>query len=146
VRSAHPQEGLMAGADPAAEDGVLRLHVQWDPDPDADAEETERLARQLRAELRDLDVDDVTATGAADAPAGAKGVDAAAVGDLLVTMSASGGVFASVVAVVRAWLARRGGADTVKLTIDGDTLELGRASAEERADLIRTFVQTHQGP
>jgi hypothetical protein len=134
----------MPRAEQAAEDGVLRLHVRWDPDPEADAEQTDRLARQLRAELQDLDVDEVTAAGAAAAPPGAKGVDTAAVGDLLVTMSASGGVFASVVAVVRAWLARRGGADTVKLTIDGDTLELGRASAEERADLVRTFVQAHQ--
>jgi hypothetical protein len=71
-------------------------------------------------------------------------VDAGALSELLVTMSSSGGVFATVVATVRSWLAHRDGASSVTLTIDGDTLELGRASAEERSDLIRAFVQTHQ--
>lgn len=133
----------MAGADQGAEDGVLRLYLRWDPDPAADDEQTERLGRQLRAELRNLDVD-VTAAPAGALPPGAKGADAASLSQLLVTMSASGGVFATVVATVRSWLARRSDADTVKLTIDGDTLELGRASADERSDLIRAFVQTHQ--
>jgi hypothetical protein len=134
----------MPGADPAAQDGVLRLLVRWDADPDADPEEVERSGRQLRAALAELDVDDVTGTSAAGAPPGSKGVDVAGLGELLVTMSASGGVFATVVATVRSWLARRGDAAAVKLTIDGDTLELARASTAERADLVRAFVQSHQ--
>jgi hypothetical protein len=134
----------MAGADPATEDGVLRLLVHWDADPEAEPETAERAGRQLRTALQQLDVDDVTMASSTPAPAGSKGVDAGALGELLVTMSASGGVFATVVGTVRSWLARRDDAATVKLTIDGDTLELSRADAEERADLIRTFVQTHQ--
>jgi hypothetical protein len=134
----------MAGAGPRAEDGVLRLSLRWDPEPGADPERVERSSRQLRAELRALDVDDVTVGSSATAPPGTKGVEAGSLGELLVTMSASGGVLATVVATVRDWLARREDAATVKLTIDGDTLELGRASADERSALIRAFIQSHQ--
>ena len=134
----------MAGADPAAEDGVLRLHLRWDAAADAEPEWVERSGRRLRAELEELDVDEVTAAAASDAPPGSKGVDVAALGDLLVTMSASGGVFATVVATVRNWLARRDDATSVKLTVDGDTLELSRANAAERADLIQAFISNHQ--
>jgi Effector Associated Constant Component 1 len=134
----------MSGAGQAGGDGLLRVHLTWDPGPEADPAQTERLGRQLRADLQDLDVDDVTRVAGGAAPPGAKSVDVGAVGELLVTMSASGGVLATVVATLRGWLARRDDAAAVKLTIDGDTLELGRASAEERSDLIRAFVQSHQ--
>jgi hypothetical protein len=135
----------MAVVDPVpADEAVLQLRVVVAPEPGADAEETERLTRQLRSELRDLDVDDVALVSAGEVPLGAKGVDGAALGELLVTMSASGGVFATVVATVRAWLGSRTGARTVKLTIDGDTLELGGASDDERSVLVQAFVQSHR--
>jgi hypothetical protein len=122
----------------------VELLVVLEPDADADAEETDLLARQLRRELRSLDVDDVTPVVAGEAPAGSKGADAASVTELLVTLSASGGVFAMVVATVKDWLGRRSGAHTVSLTIDGDTLELDGATADERAELIATFVRRHE--
>ena len=122
----------------------MQLLVVLEPDADADAEETELLARQLRRELRSLDVDDVTAVVGDESPAGSKGADAASVTELLVTLSASGGVFALVVATVKDWLGRRSGAHKVALTIDGDTLELDGATADERAELIDTFVRRHQ--
>ena len=37
----------------------VELRVVLEPDPDTDPEDAERLGRQLRDELRDLDVDDV---------------------------------------------------------------------------------------
>ena len=64
--------------------------------------------------------------------------------ELLVTMSAGGGVFVTVIATIKDWLGRRSAGHTVKLTIDGDTLELSGASPVERADLIETFVRRHQ--
>ena len=115
-----------------------------EPDADADPEETDLLVRQLRRELRSLDVDDVTPVVGNEAPAGSKGADAASVTELLVTLSASGGVFAMVVATVKDWLGRRKGAHKVSLTIDGDTLELDAATTEERAELIDTFVRRHR--
>ena len=122
----------------------MDLLVAVAPEPGADAEETERLARQLRNELRSLDVDQVVPVPDGEAPPGSKGVDAAAITQLLVTLSASGGVIATVVATVRDWLGRRSGGSAVTLTIDGDTLELSSATAAEKAELIDTFVRRHQ--
>jgi len=118
--------------------------VVLEPDAGADAEETEFLGRQLRRELRSLDVEEVAPVVAGEAPPGSKGDAAASVTELLVTLSASGGVFATVVATVKDWLGRRSGGHKVSLTIDGDTLELDGATAGERAELIDTFVRRHQ--
>jgi hypothetical protein len=67
------------------------------------------------------------------------------VAEWLVTLSATGGVFATVIATVRDWLARRSGAQSIKVTIAGDTLELERATAAERSELIEAFVRRHEG-
>ena len=123
----------------------LELLVALEPEPGSDAEEVERLGRQLRSELRELDVDDVRAVdGASPPPSGAKGVDAASLTQLLVTLSGAGGVVATVVATVRDWLGRRSAGHKVSVTIDGDTLELDSATAAERAELIDSFVRRHQ--
>jgi hypothetical protein len=61
-----------------------------------------------------------------------------------VTLSASGGVFATVIATIKDWLGRRAGAHKVSITIDGDTLELSRATEAERVQLVETFVRAHQ--
>jgi hypothetical protein len=132
----------MAAADPDR-GGRLLLSVGVTATDGADPEDVERLGRQLRSELRQLDVDDVTAVADGDAPPGAKGA-AASLGELLVTMSAGGGVFVTVLATIRDWLGRRSDAQAVKLTLDGDTLELTRATAAERADLVEAFLARHQ--
>ena len=51
---------------------------------------------------------------------------------------------ATVIATVRDWLSRRSSAQAIKVTIDGDTLELDRATAAERSELIEAFVRRHQ--
>jgi Effector Associated Constant Component 1 len=122
---------------------TVELTVVLEPDPDTDPEARERLTRQLRNELRALDVDDVTPVEAAPPPEGAKGA-AGALTELLVTMSGAGGVFVTVIATIKDWLGRRSAGHTVKLTIDGDTLELSGATPEERDELVQTFVRRHQ--
>ncbi|MGZ4624372.1 MAG: effector-associated constant component EACC1 [Blastococcus sp.] len=121
----------------------MELLVALEPEAGADAEETDRLSRQLSRELRSLDVDVAPVVSGA-APPGAKGVDAASLTQLLVTLSGTGGVFATVIATVRDWLGRHSGGHKVTVTIDGDSLELDGATAAERAELIDTFVRRHQ--
>jgi hypothetical protein len=75
--------------------------------PDADAEDVERLSRQLRDELPALDVDEVVPAASRKAPPGAKSGAAASVTEWLITLSAGGGVFVNLVATVKDWLARR---------------------------------------
>lgn len=114
------------------------------PDPGTDPEDRERLGRQLRNELRALDVDEVSPVDRAAPPEGAKSGAGASLTEWLVTMSAGGGVFVTVIATIKDWLSRRADAHTVTVTIDGDTLELSSATPVERAELIETFVRHHQ--
>ena len=120
----------------------MELLVVLEPEAGADAEETDLLGRSLRRELRSLDVETCPRSGRGRRRA--RRGSAAAATELLVTLSASGGVFAMVVATVKDWLARRSGGHKITLTIDGDTLELDGATPAERAELIETFVRRHQ--
>jgi Effector Associated Constant Component 1 len=122
----------------------VELTVVLEPDPDTDPEDRERLGRQLRDELRALDVDDVTAADAGPPPEGAKSGTGAALTEWLVTLSAGGGVFVTVIGTLKDWLSRRAEGHKVTVTIDGDTLELSAATPVERAELIETFVRRHQ--
>src|SRR3954467_5140083 len=110
-----------------AEHLVVEMRVVLQPGADADAEEVERLRRQLGSELRLLDIDGVRPVSSGEAPRGTKG-GGADVTEWLVTLSASGGVFATLVATVKDWLGRRAAAHRVTLTLDGDTLEVSSAT------------------
>ncbi len=115
-----------------------------EPDPGTDPEDRERLGRQLRNELRDLDIDEVSTVAGAPPPEGSKSGTSAALTEWLVTLSSGGGVFVTVIETIKDWLSRRAGAHKVSVTIDGDTLELSSATPVERAELIETFVRRHQ--
>jgi hypothetical protein len=120
------------------------LLIELQLDADADSEEAERFGRQLRAELAQLDVEAVSPMVSADVAPGAKGAGVDW-GSLLVTLSSAGGVITSVIAVVQDWLARHKAAQSIKMTIDDDTIELGRASVQEREELISVWVRRHSG-
>ena len=121
----------------------MELRVVLAPDPDTDPEDAERLGRQLRDELRDLDVDDVEPVPAGPPPAGAKSGLLTSLTEWLVTL-AGGGVLAPVIGTITAFLTRGAGDHKVTVTIDGDTLELGRATEAERAEIVDAFVRRHQ--
>ncbi|MDV9168555.1 hypothetical protein R6V09_00130 [Streptomyces sp. W16] len=115
------------------------------PDPELGLEAAERLARQLRVEIAELDVESVHSGPGAPAPDGAKGAEAVAVGAVVVALSASGGVFTALIEAVRDWLGRSSARHRVSLTIDGDTIELERASDAERRELVDAYVRRHTG-
>jgi hypothetical protein len=64
---------------------------------------------------------------------------------LVVAFSASGGVFTTLVGTLRDWLDRQSGRHRISVTIDGDTIELDRASAAQRQQLLDAFVRRHSG-
>ncbi|MFD4507087.1 hypothetical protein [Streptomyces sp. NPDC058457] len=115
------------------------------PDPEMDPEAGERLTRRLRAEIAELDIESVHPAPGGTAPYRAKGSDAVMVGAIVVALSASSGVFTALVETVRDWLERSSARHRVSLTIDGDTIELERASAAERHDLIDAYIRRHAG-
>ncbi len=112
-------------------------------EPDGDEELLDELTRGLRQELLELDVDAVEPVSAGPAPEGSKGLDLAAIGALLVTVKGSVTVVSSVVETVRAWL-RRGSSPqrSLKITVEGRTLELSAATTEQQQQLVEEFLRS----
>ena len=112
----------------------------------AGPERVDALAGYLRDELLQLDVDDVTRAPGGPAPADARSWDVAAIGALLVTLGGAATNLNEIVTVVRGWLSRGGGTRrSVKITIDGDVLELSEVSLKQQDDLIDLYVRRHGG-
>ena len=123
--------------------GELRVQLA---EAGADAERLDELTGYLRQELLELDVEDVTAIPAGDAPPGTRAFEAIAVGGLLVTLGEASQGVRKVVSAIRAWLARGSGVKrTIRLELDGDVLELSEVSAVEQTRLIELFVTRHEG-
>ncbi|MGZ4618030.1 MAG: effector-associated constant component EACC1 [Frankiaceae bacterium] len=128
--------------DTAGNGELQDLLLVWEPDPEIDQEEAERLGQQLRAELNTLDVESVATVNPRSVPAGAKG-DPSTWTSLLITFSAAGGVFPSMIGLVQEWLRWHAGSHRIAVTIDGDTVEMNHASAAERSDLLDAYVRRH---
>ena len=120
-------------------------------DPDADDEQLDTMTRSLREDLLALDVDKVSpvATGG-QAPPGSKGIDPAAIGAILVALKGSVELATQVVSAVRAWLHRgdkaKPATQTLKLTMNGQTLELSAATGDQQDQLIDAFVAAAATP
>jgi hypothetical protein len=124
-------------------DGDLRtVTLTLHPDPDSSPDEVDRMSRQLRSQLRSLGVESVDRLDQDEAPEGAKG-DPSTWMAMLVTLGSAGGVFPSLIGIVGNWLATHTGTHRISLTIDGDSIELDRASIDERRELIEAFVHRH---
>ena len=122
--------------------GLAELSVELQAGPDTDAEELAQLAGRLRAELLDLDVDAVRQPVRGEAPEDAKGAGLLAAGELVVGLVASPEVLASIIGGIRSWLGRNR-ARSVKLTLDGDALEVSGVSSAEQDRLIDLWVSRH---
>lgn len=122
-------------------DRKLRLQLFEDG---ADAERLAVLTGYLRAELLQLDVEDVRALPAGEPPPGARVFGAATVGALLIALGQSAEGLRSVVSVIRHWLGRgEGTGRAVRLELGGDALELSQASEADQERLIELFVRRH---
>ncbi|MGI5455015.1 hypothetical protein ACQEWB_17915 [Streptomyces sp. CA-249302] len=116
---------------------VLSGGDEWD---ELDPEELDSLTAQLRKWLLELDdVDDVRPERSdGSPPSGAKPGELITVGALAVTLAPA--VFRPALRVVETWLQNRP-VRTVKVEVDGRTLELGQASPEEQRLLVEAFLE-----
>ncbi len=115
----------------------IEISVGFDGEP----EEIEEATRQLRRDLLDIDVRDVTTPQAGEAPPGSRGVGLGTLGALLVNIADSQ-LLGAVVTAVRSWLAassRR----SIKLQIHGDVLELTGVSSSEQRRLTDEWLERH---
>jgi hypothetical protein len=122
-----------------------QLQINLLVDDDVSAYEMDELTAAMRRELLLLDVESVDRPSAGPAPEGAKGIELAALGELIVSLGQATPVLSQVVAVIKAW-ASRSPKRTVKLTIDGDTLELGGLSEEDQGRVARDWMARHAKP
>jgi hypothetical protein len=118
------------------------LSVELQAGLDTDAEELAELTGQLRSELLDLDVDAVQQATGGEVPEDSKGVGWSAAGELVVRLVASPEVLMSLIGGIRSWLGRNR-VRSVKLTLDGDSLEVSGMSSAEQDRLIDLWVTRH---
>src|SRR5512133_264050 len=93
------------------------------------AEDVEELTLRLRRELLESDVLAVERAPGEDPPPGARAADPAAIGSLLVTLSATAAGLNAMVGTVRGWL-RSNPNRKVAVSLGGDTLEISGGGAE----------------
>lgn len=109
--------------------------------PEYDSDDIADLTQRLRHELLDLEVDSVVLHGQKPEP-GSKGVGLLGIGGLIVRFSTESGLLRAIVDRVVQWLARQR-LRSVKLTLDGDSIELTGVSSVEQQQLIDLWVARH---
>ena len=109
-----------------------------------DAEEKERVTRQLREELMRLDVDGVDYVKSGKAPAKAKAGDPITWGKLLLMLVPSGGVLTKIIGAIQSWLTRHN-QRSISLEINGNKIDIKDISSEDQKRLIDSWISNVQG-
>lgn len=128
-----------------------QLSIEIDVDFGDEAADLYQLTCRLRAELLDLDVHSVQlASGGraledseGDAPEGSKAVGPLAVSGLVVRFIGHD-VLETVVNNVWSWLTRQR-CRSIRLTLDGDSLDLTNVSSAQQDKLVDLWVTRHAG-
>jgi len=117
------------------------LELLVDAGPGADEDELERLARSLRTELLELDVEAVEPVSAGPAPDDARAIEALVLGALIVKVGRTSEALTTLVRTVRGWLGD--GDRKVRIELDGDVLEVSGVSTEEQQRLVDAWIESH---
>ena len=120
------------------------LELSLDAGPGADEAELDRLARSLRDDLVELDVERVELAPDGPPPEGARAAEALVAGALLVQLARTSDSLSTLVRTIRGWLGASGGR-TVRIELDGDVLEVSGVSDAERERLVETWIARHAG-
>jgi hypothetical protein len=107
-------------------------------------EELARLTGRLRTELLNLDVHAVQYASAGPPPEGAKGLPSVAADGGLVVRFIGRDVLEAVIGGIRSWLSRQR-CHSIKITLDGDSLELVNPSSAEHEQLVSLWISRHVG-
>ncbi|MGD9961541.1 hypothetical protein [Nocardioides sp.] len=109
-------------------------------------DDLERMRLALRREF--LDLSDVAAVGtvsAGPAPPGTRGLDVAAIGALAVSVQPTIEVLEKVFGLLRGWLGRNTSASTMRVTVNGQSIELS-PTKEQQAALVEAFIAQSATP
>lgn len=109
-----------------------------------DDERLDRQTRMLRAELAEMEGVESAALGRdSSGTAGTKVADPITLGAIVLALSASGGVFTTLIETVRDWLGRQPGSHRVTVTIDGESIDVEAASDEQQRALVDAYIRRH---
>jgi hypothetical protein len=124
---------------------LAELVLELSPGADADSAEVFDLTSKLRHELLDLDVQHVGRPTGDEAPEGARGLEIAAVGTLIVQALNSAGTLKAIVARINEFLSRDK-ERTATLSIGGDTLQMTGLSSRDQERQVSDWVERHADP
>jgi hypothetical protein len=129
----------MSGGGSAVVQASTQFTLQLATADAASVEELDELARGLREELLQLEVNSVEPAPAGPAPAGTRAVDIADIGNLVITVAQSAAAIVSLVTAVQSWL-NRNRQGTVTLAVGGDELKLSGLSTKDQRELVNAWI------
>lgn len=105
-----------------------------------DEEELENLTRQLRRELLELDIESVDFIRKGIASERTKSGDPIALGQLILTLAASGGVLVTLIKTLQSWLTLQ--KIDIEMDINGNKIKMkgGKISKEEEQRLLAAYI------
>ena len=121
------------------------MGVEITPLEDSDEREVAELGGRLRSDLRQTPATRVEAVSVGSAPAGSKGFEVLALGHFVVEIANSVPALRKVVSVLREYVARQP-VRSVKISLDGDVLEVTAVSSEDQRRLIDAWIAQHAQP
>jgi hypothetical protein len=123
-------------------ENLARMSLRVEASDDADAQEIDDLAAELRERLLELDVESVDAARAGEAPPGTRAGDAFAIGGLIVSLVASPELLKGAIGTIQSWLAARSG-KTVELELGGDKIKLTGLTSDQQQRFIELYLERH---
>lgn len=114
----------------------IRVDV-WDPA--LETEQLDELTSGLRLELLDAGVPNVPAVDEIEPPPGARAVDVAAIGSVIVTLAGGIALLRETLTLVREWRARHRTVG-VRIKLSDREIELTGASEQTEARLVEAFL------
>jgi hypothetical protein len=124
----------------------IRLRVSYE-EPSADQASLDEALQSLAQELEYVPGVQLEPDDSGVPPEGSRGLDAASVQAILVSVPAVIAAVQSLLSVLRSWQRRRRGAGTssgaLKIQLGGDTLELAAADEETTARLVEAWLAAH---
>ena len=127
------------------DDALVTVGVEITPLEDSDKRELTELGNRLRRDLGQTPATRIEAVSVGSAPTGSKGLEVLALGHFVVEISRSVPALRKVVAVLRDYVIRQP-VRSVKISLDGDVLEVTAASSEDQRRLIDAWIAQHARP
>jgi hypothetical protein len=119
---------------------TARLTLHLDAGTEADAEELDRLTRQLRDEIRDLEVESVELVRGETPPGGAKSVNAVTLGALAVAIPPE--VLPKLMELLQSWLLRGDRTLKIKTQVGDRLLEVEYSPRTMSPAELKSLVDT----